>query len=125
MRIETREDAVMLREVLEPIWSAYYAANNAPETVLSTNMCCRTAAMVAEIDPQWAVVHGSVEGQPHAWCQLDDGTVLDLTGDQFGRAAVIWGPLPHGYAVDTSDAGDCPGCALRPVVPVLTEQEAS
>ncbi len=110
VRIESREDAVMLREVLAPIWVEYYAANGDRDTVVSTNMCCRTAAMIVEIDPSWRVVHGTVHDQPHAWCQRADGLVLDLTADQFGGPTVVWAPLPLNYAPTTA-VGQCPGCS--------------
>lgn len=121
MRIETREDAVMLREVLAPIWAEYYRTAGAPDTVSSTNMCCRTATMVAEIDPRWRVVHGTLSGHAHAWSERADGTILDLTADQFGDLPVVWGEIPETYLPDDriSDT-DCPGCSAV-LDPLATE----
>ncbi len=113
MRIDNREDAAMLRELLAPMWAEYYAANGQHDTIVSTNMCCRTAAMVTEIDGRWIVVHGTVADQAHAWSQLPDGTVMDLTGDQFGEPPVVWGKLPGDYLASDVATSDCPGCSVR------------
>lgn len=102
----------MLREVLAPIWADYYAANGQHDTIVSTNMCCRTATVIAEIDPSWRVVHGTLSGHAHAWCERSDGTILDLTADQFGEPPVVWGEIPASYLPDDHDSDtDCPGCA--------------
>ena len=62
--------------------------------------CCGLASLYLQhVLGQGAIVQGQYRGHEHTFLQLDDGSIVDITSDQYGGPSVYCGPLSAPYVL--------------------------
>ncbi|MCC7424798.1 MAG: hypothetical protein IT428_31390 [Planctomycetaceae bacterium] len=62
--------------------------------------CCASVSYAVFAIFGGEFIEGEVEGGPHFWNRLPDGTEVDLTASQFGHHCAVFSPIVEGETAD-------------------------